>query len=278
MQRPPAIIATSLALLLTAGGSAVAAGAVTANLEETHLAEVSYQSALATAQTVRDDAAQSRALLLDAILAGRRATTEAAAIAALPAGLLDATVVATIPPLSTEVSELLPEKTPAGFATQWVGHPEAAAELRDTAGLLSEWSLAAQGAGDAIEEDLASITEATTALRLAIADAARSVAASSTAALGSAPLARAETRAAIAPAVTAVREALRTGTSTATALQGYATAVSALAASQAAAAAAAAEAAAREAESDRRPFTPPPITRLNCGWNADFTEYACDLG
>lgn len=278
MHRTRPIIATVVVLLLASGGSTVAASVLTATLQEARLAEVSYESALATAQSVRDDAAESRELLLDAILAGRSATTEAAAIEALPAGLLDATAVAAIPPLTTGVSELLPEKTPAAFVAESVGHPEAAADLREAAGLLLDWSLAAQGAADAIEEDLASITNATTALRLAIADVARSVSASSTAALGSAPLASAETRAAIAPAVTAVREALRTGSSTATALQGYSTAVSALAASQVAAAAkAAVEAAEREAN-DRRPFTPPPITRLNCDWNETFTEYACQYG
>lgn len=281
MQRPSAIIATALALLLAAAGSTAATAS---SLEEGRLAVESFHSALGAAQLIRDDAAEVRGQLVDATVAGNRSTAEATAIVALPAGVLDTAAVGALAPLMEALAAVLPRSVPGSLVLPTVASPTVTAELRDAADLFLDWSGAASDAEEVSEDQLDAVQGAVDDLDLAIAAAARSVSPQSTAALAAAPLASVDTRAAIQPAVTAVREQIRTGSDTAGALQAYSAAVSALSASQAAGAAAAAQAAAEAAERNnysapvrRVPMTAPPLWEINCYWDDYGTQY-CTMG
>lgn len=279
MHRPSAIVATVSVLLLALAGTTVGGAVTAAAANDGRLAAEGYGAALATAQATRDEAAEVRTQLLAAMLEGKRAATEATAIVALPAGVLDAASVSALAPLMEELESAMPADTPSSVVAQPVAVAAGTAGLRAAAGTLLDWSAEAEASRDATAEQLAAVDGALSDLTLAIAAAARSVTTQAPAALAAAPIASAETRAAIQPAVTAVREQIRTGSSTVAALQAYSTAIAALSASQAAAAAAAAQAAAeaeeaadaaareRRLQEMRETMAPPPLQNLVCYWD-----------
>lgn len=238
------LVAAVVAMVLLVGAAVPALALNTQSWEERRIATEAFDAAAGAALDASSDAAVATGSLAEARDAAEPVLEDARAVAAASPGYVNASV---LDPLSTAVADLeaaLATEAPDGLAMPETERPESIEELRAAVGPLFDWTHGETERAVLVTGVATRLLGATGEARDAVLALAETVEAEASAALGAAPLASAESRAAVEAARDAVLAAVEAGESLAKPIGDYAGAVAGLRASQQAAvdAAAAAEA------------------------------------
>lgn len=224
-------------------GAAVPALAIqTQSWEERRIATEAFDAAAESALDASTDAATAAQLLAEAREAAEPVLEDARAVAASAPGYFAPAVLDPLVAAVAALDEALAAEAPDGAAMPATERPQSVEELRASVDPLLEWADAEgerSAAVAALAAELAEATEGSSAALLALAE---TVGAEASTALGAAPLATPESRAAVEAARDALLAAIEDDESLAETAAAYASAVAALRASQQAAADAAAAA------------------------------------
>lgn len=263
------LLVAAIALVVLLVGAAVPVLALnTQSWEERRIATEAFDAAADAALDASDDAAVATAAVAGAREAAEPVLEDARAVAAASPGYVNASV---LDPLSTAVADLeaaLATEAPDGLAMPGTERPESIEELRAGIGPLFDWTHGETERVVLVTGVAERLVGATGEARDALLALAETVGAEASAALGAAPLASAESRAAVEAARDAVLAAVEDGESLAKPIGDYTAAVAGLRASQQAAvdAAAAAEAAANSDGGRDTPIVWSPILPP-CVWD-----------
>lgn len=237
------LLVAAVAVVLVLVGAAVPALALnTQSWEERRIATEAFDAAAGAALDASEDASAATAALAEAREAAEPVLEDARAVAAASPGYVNTAV---LDPLSTAVADLeaaLAAEAPDGLAMPGTERPESLEELRAGVGPLFDWTHEETERAVLVTGVATRLLGATGEARDALLALAETVGAEASAALGVAPLASAESRAAVEAARDAVLAAVEDGESLAKPIADYAGAVAGLRASQQAAAEAAAAA------------------------------------
>lgn len=239
------LLVAAIAVVVLVLGAAVPALALqTRSWEERRVATESFDAAAETALEASADSATATQRLESARESAEPVLEDARAVAASAPGYVNSAV---LDPLVTAVADLeaaLAVEAPDGLAMPETERPESVEELRAGVEPLTEWADAETERAAGVLHVADDLSAATQQAQDAVLTLAETVEAEASGALGAAPLATPESRAAVEAARDAVLAAIEDGGDLATPVADYAAAVAAVRASQQAAeAAAAAEAA-----------------------------------
>ncbi len=273
------LLVAGVVLVLIAVAAAIPALALnTQAWEERRIATEAFDAAADLARSASDDAEVAQAALVEARDRAELDLEDARAVLASGPGYLTGTLVTELQTAVTTLEEALAAEVPDGLAMPPIERPESIADLSAGVAPLTDWAEDERARAAAIAQLAADLGAATIAAHDSAVTAAESVTPEAAAALGAAPLASAESRAAVESARDAVLKAIETEASLGESVGAYASAIAALRASQQAAADAAAAEAAASTQGERDilllvPYRPTPIclpSMNGTGWDCMY--------